>query len=86
MSVELKPNTSVSLKQLKDDLKKICPSSVAASSLINMRSMIINNNNNKNYDIKQNKNGSIILKTGSTSIKLIYLVPNECNNIRLAKY
>ena len=85
MSGEIKPNTSVSLQRLKDELQRGCPSSVAAKKLINMRNMIETNNDSKNYQFKPNKKKQIILQTGKNGFKLNYLVPIECKNFQLAK-
>ena len=86
MSGEIKPNTTVSLQRLKDDLKKDCPSSVAAKSLLNMLNMIETNNDSKNYRFELNKKKNLVLQTKNKGLKLNYLVPIECKNFHLAKY
>ena len=86
MTGEIKPNTSVSLQLLKDDLLKSCPSSVAAKSLINMRNMIETNNDTKDYKFKLNKKRDLVLQTNNKGLKLNYLLPIKCEDFRLAKY
>jgi len=71
---------SASLQSLRDELQKLCPTSLAVHSLGTMKAMIDANNPSASLRWRQ-ENGSLVYRGGAQTNDLKYFVPTRCAKI-----